>query len=100
MCVCFVPTLSFWSDMAAPGGGYDDPILIERGKKMLPRARETTARAAVVGVQVAAGSDMFYNTPDGRTLADEIADLVASGLSSSPSTPARSTTCVLSRAFG
>jgi imidazolonepropionase-like amidohydrolase len=96
--VCFVPTLSFWSDMAEPGGTYDDPILTARAKEMRPRARATTACAAALGVQIAAGSDMSYNRPDIRTLADEIADLVDSGLT--PMAAIQSATSVAAKCLG
>lgn len=80
--VCFVPTLSFWADMAEPGGEYDHSVLAERARVMRPVARRAVATAARVGVRIAAGSDMRYDSVSPYRLADEIAELVRSGLTS------------------
>lgn len=78
--VCLVPTLSFWADMAGPGGEYDHPLLAERASAMLPRARKVVAAAARTGVRIAAGSDMRYDSVSPYRLSDEVAALVESGL--------------------
>ena len=77
---CLVPTLSFWVDMAAPGGEYDAAALAARAQEMLPRARIVAAQAVRMGVAVAAGSDMRYDAISHLTLADEIIELTRSGI--------------------
>ncbi len=96
--VCLVPTLSFWADMAGPGGEYDHPLLAERARLLRPRARNTTAAAHSAGVSVAAGSDMRYDATSPFTVADEVAELVRSGLS--PAEAVRSATSVAARCIG
>ncbi len=61
--VCLVPTLSFWADMAAPGGEYDHPALAARAREMFPIARRTVRQAHQARVTVIAGSDMRYDGP-------------------------------------
>lgn len=78
---CLVPTLSFWADMAEPGGEYDHPLLAQRARSMWPVARRTVAAAARIGVPIAAGSDMRYDSVSPFKVADEVAELVRSGLS-------------------
>ena len=78
--VCLVPTLSFWSDMAAPGGEYDDPGLASRGRKMLPIARRTLRQARRASVPIIAGSDMRYDQTSPLNIADELMLLRQSGL--------------------
>ncbi len=80
--VCFVPTLSFWADMNDPGGEYDGAVLAARARDMQPRLRETLATAARLGVSIAAGSDMRYDSSSVYRLADELVELTRSGLSS------------------
>jgi imidazolonepropionase-like amidohydrolase len=77
---CLVPTISFWADMLEPGGEYDDSLLKARAATMLPRVRAATALAARMGVKVAAGSDMRYETESNRRVSDEAASLAGSGL--------------------
>jgi imidazolonepropionase-like amidohydrolase len=78
---CLVPTLSFWVDMAEPGGEYDGETLAARAREMLPRARTVAAQAIAMGVKVAAGSDMRYDTVSQLTLADEVIEMTRSGIS-------------------
>ena len=77
---CLVPTISFWRDMADPGGEYDDPRLAARAGQMLPRVQEAAALAWRMGVAVAAGSDMRYDTTSTYGLADEIEELAGAGI--------------------
>ncbi len=79
--VCFVPTLSFWADMASSGGEYDHPALAARARAMFPIARLTVARARRARVTIAAGSDMRYDRSSPFGIADELMLLQESGLS-------------------
>lgn len=78
---CLVPTLSFWADMAGPGGEYDHPRLAERARATFPNARMTVARARRASVTIAAGSDMRYDRVSPFGLVDELMLLQRSGLS-------------------
>lgn len=77
---CLVPTISFWRDMADPGGEYDDPRLSARAEQMLPRVQAAAALAWNAGVAIAAGSDMRYDTSSTYGLTDEIAALAGAGI--------------------
>ena len=95
---CLVPTLSFWRDMAGPGGEYDHPALAARARAMLPRARRAVRDAARAGVRIAAGSDMRYDQASPYRVADEVVELGRSGLS--PAAAIRSATSVAAQCLG
>ena len=78
--VCLVPTLSFWADMAAPGGEYDHPTLAARARHMFPIARRTVRRAGRAHVTIIAGSDMRYDSTSPLGIADELILMRQSGL--------------------
>ena len=79
--VCLVPTLSFWADMAAPGGEYDHLALAARAREMFPIARSTVRNASHVRVTIIAGSDMRYDRTSRLDIADELVLMRQSGLS-------------------
>ena len=56
----FDPTMEAVKDVADVGGDYDNRDLQLRGQHMLPRLRETIARAHKLGVKIVAGSDTGY----------------------------------------
>jgi imidazolonepropionase-like amidohydrolase len=95
---CFVPTLSFWTDMAEARGEYDSPDLRERGVEMLPLARRTVQQAAKLGVKLVAGSDMRYDSTSLATVADEIAELMHGGVA--PMEALRAATSVAAECLG
>lgn len=70
--VCLVPTLSFWVDMAAPGGEYDHPALAARARAMFPIAKRTVRQAHRARVTIIAGSDMRYDRTSPLDIADEL----------------------------
>ncbi len=78
--VCLVPTLSFWADMAAPGGEYDHPALARRAREMFPIARRTVRHARRARVMIIAGSDMRYDRTSTLGIADELMLMRQSGL--------------------
>lgn len=78
--VCLVPTLSFWADMAAPGGEYDHPILAARAQEMFPVAKTTVRQARQARVTIIAGSDMRYDRTSPLNIADELVLMRQSGL--------------------
>jgi imidazolonepropionase-like amidohydrolase len=77
----FDPTMEAVKDVAEVGGDYDNRDLQLRGRHMLPRLKETIARAQKMGVKIVAGSDTGYGPQSVGRLSIEIADLVESGLS-------------------
>lgn len=71
-----VPTISVWDEYMD-----DDPVLHQRTRAMQPRARDTAVRAWKMGVKIVAGTDSSYDaTGLGMGMADEIAELVRSGM--------------------
>ena len=77
---CFVPTIATVIDLIDPGGNYDDPVLSVRGRAMLPRVRDATARGWKAGVQIIAGTDTDYGPESTRRIPDEVVELVQLGL--------------------
>jgi imidazolonepropionase-like amidohydrolase len=76
----FVPTADIVSDLAEPGGDYDDAALQRRGQMMRPILRAAIGRAKQLGVKISAGSDTSYGPRSVTTLAREIAVLSEAGL--------------------
>ena len=76
----FDPTMEALKDVADVGGDYDNRDLQLRGQHMLPRLKESIARANKLGVKIVAGSDTGYGPNSVGRLAKEIANLVESGL--------------------
>jgi imidazolonepropionase-like amidohydrolase len=76
-----VPTIATVLDLIDPGGDYDDPALSVRGRAMLPRIRETAAKAYKMGIRVVAGTDTGYTAKGVRRMPDEILELKAIGMS-------------------
>ncbi len=74
----FVPTIMYSKGMMEKAG-KDNPELLARGKRFLPRVREATAHAWKMGVKIAAGADAEYGR-NNRSLAQEIAELVEAGI--------------------
>ena len=55
-----VPTYVTVEDLVQPGGDYDDPVLMVRGRHMLPTLERTIQRAHRMGVKIVAGADTGY----------------------------------------
>jgi imidazolonepropionase-like amidohydrolase len=77
----FDPTMEAVKDVATVGGDYDNRDLQLRGQHMLPRLKETIARAHQLGVKIVAGSDTGYGPSSIGRISIEIANLVDCGLS-------------------
>ncbi len=75
-----VPTIATVIDLIDPGGDYDDPMLSIRGRAMLPRVRDTAARAWKVGVKIVAGTDTGYGPKSNRRVPHEVIELVNIGM--------------------
>jgi imidazolonepropionase-like amidohydrolase len=76
----FVPTYSTVVDLAEPGGDYDDPALMVRGRHMLPRLRETIQRAHKLGVKIVTGADTGYGPESVTRISHEVAHFVEMGI--------------------
>ncbi len=75
-----VPTIATVADLIEPGGDYDNPILAIRGRHMLPRVRETAAKAWKMGIKIVAGSDTGYSPLSNRRMPHEVIELVEIGM--------------------
>jgi imidazolonepropionase-like amidohydrolase len=95
---CFVPTIATVIDLIDPGGNYDDPALSVRGRAMLPRVRDATARGWKAGVQIIAGTDTDYGPQSTRRVPDEVAELVQVGLA--PMDAIKAATSLAARCLG
>ena len=76
----FDPTMEALKDVADVGGDYDNRDLQLRGLHMLPRLKESIARAVKLGVKIVAGSDTGYGPNSVGRLSKEVANLVESGM--------------------
>jgi imidazolonepropionase-like amidohydrolase len=76
----FVPTIDIVHDLAEVGGDYDNRDLQLRGGHMLPRLRETIARAHAHGVKIVAGADTGYGPASVARISTEIIRLIEAGL--------------------
>ena len=76
----FVPTIATVADLIEPGGDYDNAILSIRGRHMLPRVRETAAKAWKLGIKMVAGTDTGYGPNSNRRIPHEVIELVAIGM--------------------
>jgi imidazolonepropionase-like amidohydrolase len=76
----FVPTADIVTDLAEPGGDYDDAALQRRGQMMRPILKAAIGRAKTLGVKIAAGSDTSYGARSVSTLAREVVVLTEAGL--------------------
>jgi len=79
--VYLVPTIATVQDLMDPGGDYDDPMLQIRGRAMMPRIREVTAKAWKMGIKIVAGTDTGYLPRSNRRVPDEIVELANVGMS-------------------
>jgi imidazolonepropionase-like amidohydrolase len=95
---CFVPTIATVIDLIDPGGNYDDPVLSVRGRAMLPRVRDATARGWKAGVQIIAGTDTDYGPASTRRIPDEVVELVQVGLP--PTDAIKAATSLAARCLG
>jgi imidazolonepropionase-like amidohydrolase len=78
--VYLVPTIATVQDLMDPGGDYDDPMLQIRGRAMMPRIREVTAKAWKMGIKIVAGTDTGYLPRSNRRVPDEIVELANVGI--------------------
>jgi imidazolonepropionase-like amidohydrolase len=76
-----VPTIAVVNDLTEPGGDYDQPLLMIRGRHMLPRVREMARNAHELGVKIVAATDTGYGSESTLRLGQELEELVKIGMS-------------------
>jgi imidazolonepropionase-like amidohydrolase len=76
----FDPTIATVMDLIEPGGDYDNAILAIRGRHMLPRLREASAKAWKMGIKLVAGTDTGYGPQSNRRMPHEAIELAAIGM--------------------
>ena len=74
------PTMAVVSDLAQPGGDYDNAGLQIRGRFMLPRVRDMAARAHRAGVKVVAATDTGYGPESVVRMSHEMEEQVGIGM--------------------
>ena len=93
-----VPTVAVVTDLAAPGGDYDDPFLQVRGRHMLTRLREVVREAHAMQIPIAAATDTGFGPEGVLRLQHEVEELVKCGLS--PMEAIRAATATAARLLG
>lgn len=77
----FVPTFSTVYDLTQPGGDYDNPILRNRGRHMLPELEKTVKKARELGVTIVTGADTGYGPNSLTRVSHEMTFFVEMGFS-------------------
>jgi imidazolonepropionase-like amidohydrolase len=93
-----VPTIAIVRDLTIPGGDYDNAVLNIRGRHMLPRVQEMARMAHTLGVRIVAATDTGYGPNSTTTLAHELIELAAIGMS--PLEALQSATTTAAELFG
>jgi len=75
-----VPTMAIVADLEAPGGDYDNPLLMMRGRHMAPRIKETAKNAYEMGVKIVAATDTNYGKNSTLRMGLELEELVGIGM--------------------
>ncbi len=75
-----VPTYTTVVDLVEPGGDYDNPILMMRGKHMLPALAESFQMALELGVKIATGADTGYGSNSVTRVSMEAENFVLMGM--------------------
>lgn len=75
-----VPTYTTVVDLVEPGGDYDNPILMMRGKHMLPALAESFQMALELGVKIATGADTGYGPNSVTRVSMEAENFVLMGM--------------------
>lgn len=94
----FVPTYITVEDLTLPGGDYDDPVLVIRGRHMLPTLERTIQRAHRMGVKIVTGADTGYGPESVLRVPQEVAHFVRLGMT--PLEAIRSSTVVAAEMLG
>jgi imidazolonepropionase-like amidohydrolase len=93
-----VPTYTTIVDLADPGGDYDDPVLMLRGRHMIPASRRMIQHAYRMGVKIATGADTDYGPKTLTRVSGEVVNFVDIGMT--PLDAIRSATVVAAELLG
>jgi|AntRauTorcE11897_2_1112592.scaffolds.fasta_scaffold00532_14 imidazolonepropionase-like amidohydrolase len=77
----FVPTFSTVYDLTQAGGDYDNPVLRNRGRHMLPELESTVKKARELGVSIVTGADTGYGPNSVTRVSHEMTFFVEMGFS-------------------
>ena len=78
--VFLVPTYITLLDLVEPGGDYDNPVILMRGKYMIPRSQRTIKSAMKMGVKIATGADNRYTSESTSRVSMEVEEFVKLGM--------------------
>jgi len=88
----FDPTADIVTDLAEPGGDYDNASLKRRGEMMRPILMAAIGKAAKFGVKIVAGSDTGYGPNSIARVSREVVVLVEAGMTPLQAIQAATTT--------
>ena len=78
--VFLVPTYITLLDLVEPGGDYDNPVILMRGKYMIPKSERTIKKAIELGVKIATGADNRYTEASTSRVSMEVEHYIRLGM--------------------
>jgi imidazolonepropionase-like amidohydrolase len=75
-----VPTYITLLDLVEPGGDYDNPVILMRGKYMVPQSERTIKMAMEIGVKIATGADNRYTSESTSRVSMEVEEYMRLGM--------------------
>lgn len=78
--IYLVPTYTIVFDLAEPGGDYDNPLLIVRGRSMMPHMQHAIRQAYKIGVKIAASTDTNYEGGSVSRVSHEVVHFTELGM--------------------
>ena len=79
--VFLVPTYITLLDLVEPGGDYDNPVILMRGKYMIPKSERTIQSAIKMGIKIATGADNRYAAHSTSRVSMEVEHFMRLGMS-------------------
>lgn len=96
--VFLVPTYITLLDLVEPGGDYDNPVILMRGKYMIPKSERTIRKAVELGVKMATGADNRYTEASTSRVSMEVEHFIRLGMN--PWDALRTTTTLAAELLG
>ena len=96
--VFLVPTYITLLDLVEPGGDYDNPVILMRGKYMIPKSERTIKKAIELGVKIATGADNRYTAESTSRVSMEVEHYIRLGME--PWSALRTTTTLAAELLG
>lgn len=78
--VFLVPTYITLLDLVEPGGDYDNPVILMRGKYMIPKSERTIKKAIELGIKIATGADNRYTEQSTSRVSMEVEHYIRLGM--------------------